>query len=184
MRKSELISATVSSLIISCSPSAEKGTHSASLRRPGLTKKQRKCIANNSGGKIQTHTETHFPVGKRFTQRSDRLPPKKAPQVGDECGRSGVYKTQLGNNWKNTVVGVSFQTGPRQPRQAFSSAPPAAPTGCPHRSPLQEHHVTTLTPASPRLPALRTWTSVKAGRDSQGGVQGPPGALDEASRAK
>lgn len=54
-------------------------------------------------------------------------------------------------NAQNAAVGSlppSFPNGTLA--SAFSSSPPAAPTGCPSGSPLQEHHVTTLTPASPR----------------------------------
>ncbi|KAK2884957.1 hypothetical protein Q8A73_021431 [Channa argus] len=73
------------------------------------------------------------------------------PQVGYERGRSNVYEPRLENIRRAiiaVVVGVSFPN--RTSPSAFSSSPPAAPTGCPRGSPLQEHHVTTLTPASLR----------------------------------
>lgn len=91
------------------------------------------------------------------------------PQVGDECGRSGGYELRLGNTRRliiAVVVGVSFPNRTSAP--AFPSSPPAAPTGCPRGSPLQEHHVTTLTPASPR-------PGQKRGREPCGVAQGEGG---------
>lgn len=65
---------------------------------------------------------------------------------------------------ETTIVSLlsSFPNGTSA--AAFSYSPPAAPTGCPRGSPLQEHHVTTtLTPASPR-------TKQKRGREPSGVV--------------
>lgn len=147
-------------------------------------KRQRDDGKQSCSKHTHSHSLTHaqFPVGEAFYWRCVKT---NEPQVGDECGR--VCELRLGDNRRNTAVCWSLLPSfpNRTPASAFSSSPPVAPTGCPRGSPLQEHHVTTLTPASPRPGQKRDWEPCEGERREGGrrrrgipqiGVRGPPGA--------